>query len=418
MTNPQILFLDEPTSGLDAFNAFNAMETIQKLAKKERKIVLLTIHQPRTDILNLFDSVILLSNGQLLWDGPSSDAIEHFSKLGYPLPPNTNPSDFFLDVITIDRRTPELLEQSSARIEKFTAAFKERSREGTVVHKTDTTNKGCAQYPSTWISEVFILADRFLKNEMRDPVTIGATLGSNIFMMVVLCALYNNVGNGSAGIQNRIGAFFFMTLNLTFGIIGPSVGKFPEDKAMIKRERAAGSYRSSAAYLARIISSLPLLFLGTIVFVVPSYWAIGFGRTPGQFFTYLAIFAVQAICANNLGFVIGAISPNAQAGQVLTPVILVVFMLFSGLLVNLDTITPALRWIQWASLISYTYKMLVQNEFISTLVIIINCRLLLVSPAQSVTVTVSKSSKIWLLRIHPYGLDLQLTLHLLSSTCS
>ena len=372
VTNPQILFLDEPTSGLDAFNAFNAMETIQKLAKKEKKIVLLTIHQPRTDILNLFDSIILLSNGQLLWEGPSADAIEHFTKLGYPLPASTNPSDFFLDTITIDRRTPELLEKSTARIEQFTVAFREKIKGAKIVEKIDSHQKGHAQYPSTWISEVYTLTSRFLKNEMRDPVTIGATLGSNIFMMVVLCALYNNVGNGSSGIQNRIGAFFFMTLNLTFGIIGPSVSKFPEQKALIKRERAAGSYRSTAAYLARILSSIPLLFLGTMIFVIPSYWAIGFGRTAGQFLTFVAIFAVQALCANNLGFVIGAISPNAQAGQVLTPVILVVFMLFSGLLVNLDTITPALRWIQWVSLISYTYKMLVQNEFVTSLVPIVN----------------------------------------------
>ena len=368
VTNPQILFLDEPTSGLDAFNAFNAMETIQKLAKKEKKIVLLTIHQPRTDILNLFDSIILLSNGELIWDGTSADAIEHFTKLGYPLPPSTNPSDFFLDTITIDRRTPELLQESTARIEKFSTAFKERLANSKAVAKVESSSRGNAQYPSTWVAEVFTLTSRFLKNEFRDPVTMGATIGSNIFMMAVLCALYNNVRNDSTGIQNRIGAMFFMTLNLTFGIIGPSVSKFPDQKAMIKRERAAGSYRSSSAYFARILSSLPLLLLGTFLFVVPSYWAIGLGRTAGQFFTFLAIFAVQAICANNLGFVIGAISPNAQAGQVLTPVILVVFMLFSGLLVNLDTITPALRWIQWVSLISYTYKMLIQNEFIASLV--------------------------------------------------
>jgi ABC-type multidrug transport system ATPase subunit len=81
VTNPKILFLDEPTSGLDAFNAFNAMETLKKLAKSENKIVLVTIHQPRTDILELFDKIILLSMGKMVWFGPTSDCIDHFGKV-------------------------------------------------------------------------------------------------------------------------------------------------------------------------------------------------------------------------------------------------------------------------------------------------------------------------------------------------
>ena len=81
VTDPQILFLDEPTSGLDAFNAFNAMDTLKKLAKTENKIILVTIHQPRTDILELFDKIILLSMGKSVWFGPTSDCIDHFQKV-------------------------------------------------------------------------------------------------------------------------------------------------------------------------------------------------------------------------------------------------------------------------------------------------------------------------------------------------
>ena len=43
-----ILFLDEPTSGLDAFTANNLVQTLSKLAKNNR-IVMLSIHQPRCE---------------------------------------------------------------------------------------------------------------------------------------------------------------------------------------------------------------------------------------------------------------------------------------------------------------------------------------------------------------------------------
>lgn len=48
VTDPSILFLDEPTSGLDAFNALKIITTIKELAVKQGKVVLMTIHQPRT----------------------------------------------------------------------------------------------------------------------------------------------------------------------------------------------------------------------------------------------------------------------------------------------------------------------------------------------------------------------------------
>ena len=64
-----------------------------------------------------------------------------------------------------------------------------------------------------------------------------------------------------------------------------------------------------------------------------------------------------------MGFVIGSIAPNADIGALITPLFLIVFMLFSGLMLNLDTVTVVLRWIQWISFITYTYKALGQNEF-------------------------------------------------------
>jgi hypothetical protein len=96
---------------------------------------------------------------------------------------------------------------------------------------------------------------------------------------------------------------------------------------------------------------------------MPVYWAIGFQATAAQFFTFYVISIVHVIVSNALGFVIGSIAPNQELGQLITPLIIIVFMLFSGLLINLDSITVVLRWIQWISFITYSYKAYGQNEF-------------------------------------------------------
>jgi hypothetical protein len=50
-------------------------------------------------------------------------------------------------------------------------------------------------------------------------------------------------------------------------------------------------------------------------------------------------------------------------GQIVAPLIIVIFFLFGGLFVNLEKVPEVFRWIQWISTISYSNKALNQNEF-------------------------------------------------------
>ncbi|KAI2622383.1 hypothetical protein GGR54DRAFT_61305 [Hypoxylon sp. NC1633] len=98
VTSPSILFLDEPTSGLDAFNAFNVIECLVTLAKTYKRTVLFTIHQPRSNIVALFDRLILLAQGKTVYSGPSSQCQEYFDQVGYSCPPGFNIADYLVDL--------------------------------------------------------------------------------------------------------------------------------------------------------------------------------------------------------------------------------------------------------------------------------------------------------------------------------
>ncbi|KAE8890358.1 ABC transporter G family member 35 [Phytophthora fragariae] len=62
VAQPSIIFMDEPTSGLDARSAKLIMNGVRKIADSGRTIVC-TIHQPSTEVFNLFDSLLLLRRG-------------------------------------------------------------------------------------------------------------------------------------------------------------------------------------------------------------------------------------------------------------------------------------------------------------------------------------------------------------------
>lgn len=98
VTSPSILFLDEPTSGLDAYNAYNVVECLVNLVKTYNRTVVFTIHQPRSNIVALFDQLVLLARGRMVYSGPFSTCQSYFDSIGYPCPPGFNIADYLVDL--------------------------------------------------------------------------------------------------------------------------------------------------------------------------------------------------------------------------------------------------------------------------------------------------------------------------------
>ncbi|KAF5349768.1 hypothetical protein D9758_010179 [Tetrapyrgos nigripes] len=98
VTSPSILFLDEPTSGLDAFNAYNVVESLVTLARDYNRTVIFTIHQPRSNIVALFDQLLVLAMGKTIYSGEFSKCQRYFEEIGRPCPPGFNIADYLIDL--------------------------------------------------------------------------------------------------------------------------------------------------------------------------------------------------------------------------------------------------------------------------------------------------------------------------------
>ena len=83
--DPSAIFLDEPTSGLDSFQAQNVMGALRDLAHNGRTVVC-TIHQPRSSIFAMFDQLMLLTDGRLVYIGDAHAAVGYFETLHFRCP--------------------------------------------------------------------------------------------------------------------------------------------------------------------------------------------------------------------------------------------------------------------------------------------------------------------------------------------
>ena len=94
------MLLDEPTSGLDSSISFEVLSTIRQLVKEsEGKLsVILSIHQPNSRLLTLFDHLLILERGSMIIFGTNEESITYFSRIGYPCPSKVTPTDYFLKI--------------------------------------------------------------------------------------------------------------------------------------------------------------------------------------------------------------------------------------------------------------------------------------------------------------------------------
>lgn len=101
---PMALFLDEPTSGLDATAAASIMSTLKALSRLGMTIVTI-IHQPRQEIFESLDSLVLLGQGRMIYCGPQTSMQPHFESLGFCFPTHSNPADVMGDIIAGEGRS-------------------------------------------------------------------------------------------------------------------------------------------------------------------------------------------------------------------------------------------------------------------------------------------------------------------------
>ena len=80
--------------GLDSYNAYNVVESLVTLARDYNRTVVFTIHQPRSNIVALFDQLILLAKGHVVYSGPFSKCQHYFERIGFPCPPGFNIADY------------------------------------------------------------------------------------------------------------------------------------------------------------------------------------------------------------------------------------------------------------------------------------------------------------------------------------
>lgn len=131
MTSVPFYSLDEPTSGLDAATSKMILEVLSHLACEGRTVIS-TIHQGRSDLYPYYGNILLLAKGgHVAYSGSAEEMLPHFAELGYACPLEMNPSDFALDLVSIDLRETHKEEIGRQKVKTLTAQYEAVTQEDT-----------------------------------------------------------------------------------------------------------------------------------------------------------------------------------------------------------------------------------------------------------------------------------------------
>lgn len=121
-------------------------------------------------------------------------------------------------------------------------------------------------------------------------------------------------------------------------------------------------YSTSTYFLSRNIVELPFAIIFPLVFSLISYWFIGLSNTAEQFFIFYLIAYLQTVNGVSLGLVLGSVVLDAKSVSVVTPIVLLPIILFSGFFKNSSSLSAWSGWIQYISPIKYSFSAWIQNE--------------------------------------------------------
>lgn len=303
LSDPSVCLLDEPTTGLDAFTARHVVWTLKRLATgagagdatmRRPRTVALSIHQPRYDVFALFDDVVLLSRGHVLWSGGASELLRHLARLGLPCPSLTNPADFALDVSSIDTRTVDAERQSRARWALLVAASAScaTSGEAPAAESGDATATEAAEEVAALAAAGIDGDHAVLSNEKpfaaafplvlrrawlnlrRQPALLTVRLSQTLFFGLILCAFYAPTQHSQRSIQNRVGNLYEFTA-LTFVGMLNCIAVFPAERDVFYREYFDGCYSAWTFAAAYLSLAAPLSAIAAAAFAALMACAVG-----------------------------------------------------------------------------------------------------------------------------------------------
>ena len=351
VTKPQLLFLDEPTSGLDATAALEVMSRLKTIAKRDKMIIIASIHQPSRAVFETFGSLFLFHrSGRQIFSGPVSNIVPGLDILGRDIPSDAHLAEALLDIANepLGCEIPPENCLPAASVDTF---IDSRWLKGATPSRA---------HPPRILATLMHRA--FLKS-FRDVTAYGIRAAMYLCLALLMGTVWLRLQPTDRNIQAFVNAIFFGGAFMSFMAVA-YVPAFLEDHAVFLREQANGLYGPLVFVVANFLTGLPFLFAFSVLFSSITYWLSNFRPSLEGYLIWVFWLFLDLVAAESLVVLVSSTVPIFVASLALTAFLNGVWMCTGGFLVHASTLNPFWKYVfHYIDYQSYVFQGMMVNEF-------------------------------------------------------
>lgn len=371
------LFMDEISTGLDSSTTFQIVKCMGDFVHLREGTVLMSLLQPAPEVYNLFDDIMLLSEGHVVFHGPREDVVEFFESCGFKCPERKGVPDFLQEVTSKNDQKQYWVGHGSWKfvpVATFAEAF--------IQHKTGRKSAEdlavpfdkSTEHKDALVTQKFSLSSMqaFKAMMRRESTLIQRTLFVYIFKAVqagivalIAATLFlrthlhpNSIAEG----QLYSGFLFFSLLQMFFSGIAEMTFAI-ERLPVFFKQRDNFFFPAWTFVIPTTLMRLPVSFVESLVYTVITYFEIDLAPTAGRFFVYwLILFLVHnmAVC---LFRAIGAVARDLVVANAVGSLCLLSIMMMGGFVIPKASVHPWVVWVYWIDPLQYAQRAIIINEF-------------------------------------------------------
>uniref|UniRef100_A0A0P5XID2 ATP-binding cassette sub-family G member n=1 Tax=Daphnia magna TaxID=35525 RepID=A0A0P5XID2_9CRUS len=367
LLDTDIVLLDQPTKGMDIFDTFFLVEYLRQWAARGR-IVLLTVHPPTYEIFTMLSRVALISSGRMMYCGRRREMLPYFAFIEFPCPAYKNPSDYYLDLVTLDDLTGEALLESSQRAEHLAETFRRRQEPlsdpgppGILPPRNKRANF-LLKIAALWIRSLVFTFPTNLRRWF-------AVLTTSVVMSLIHGAIFWNVRSTHHGllaeqedINDRLALHYVLgTVAIwpTLMLMITDVWKERDSLERDVKDRLFGRWVHFASKTTSSFLAAGGIFMG---YLLPAYALAGFNTAEGLFIEIgYMMFYLYAIRIMTLS--LASLCSSRHVATVASAVLVTLTALGSGFAVQLQTMNWWTSWLRWVSPLRWTLHSLQRLDF-------------------------------------------------------
>ncbi|GMN39377.1 hypothetical protein TIFTF001_008607 [Ficus carica] len=375
----KVFLMDEISNGLDSATAFHICNYLRQTAHISDVTMVVALLQPAPETYDLFDDIILLSEGQIVYQGPRENVLEFFEYMGFKCPERKGVADFLQEVTSKKDQEQYWFKKEQPytyiSVPEFVNGFKsfhtgqqlytdlkapyDKSSfhaSALVKRKYGISNtellKAC--FAREWL---LMKRNAFLYVFKGTQITVMSIITLTVFLKTKM-----QVGTLQDGAK-FYGALFFGVINVMFNgmaEVALTVFKLP----VFYKQRDFLFYPAWAFGLPVCILKIPLSFMESGIWVVLTYYTIGFAPAASRFFKqFLAFFGLHQMALSYFRLIAALGRTMVLANMLGTFAMLIVFVL-GGFVISKNDLEKWMLWGYYASPMMYAQNAIFMNEFL------------------------------------------------------